>query len=62
MRGLAFNLINFEDTPIFKDSKEIKIIQKLPQKVAILKPDKGHGVVLLDNQDYVNSVEQLFKD
>ena len=62
MRGLAFNLINFEDSSIFKDSKKMKIIQQLRQKVAILKPDKGNGVVLLDNQDYVNSVEQLFKD
>ena len=62
MRGLAFNSINFEDTPIFKDSKKMKIIQQLCQKVAILKPDKGNGLVLLDNQDYVNSVEQLFKD
>ena len=62
MRRLAFNSINFEDTPIFKDSKKMKIIQQLRQKVAILKPDKGNGLVLLDNQDYVNSVEQLFKD
>ena len=62
MRGLAFNSINFEDTPIFKDSKKMKIIQQLRQKVAILKPDKGNGLVLLDNQDYVNSVEQLFQD
>ena len=62
MRGLAFNSINFEDTPTFKDSKKMKIIQQLRQKVAILKPDKGNGLVLLDNQDYVNSVEQLFKD
>ena len=62
LRWLAFNLINFEDVRIFKDSKKIKIIQRLRQNVAILKPDKGNGVVLLDNQDYVNSTEQLFKD
>ena len=62
LRGLAFNLINFEDARIFKDSKKIKIIQRLRQNVAILKPDEVNGVVLLDNQDYVNSTEQLFKD
>ena len=60
--GLAFNLINFEDGRIFKYSKKIKIIQQLRQNVAILKPDKSNGIVLLDNQDYVNSVEQPFKD
>ena len=52
----------FEDAHIFKDSKKIKITQQLRQNVAILKLDKGNGIVLLDNQDYVNSVEQLFKD
>ena len=62
LRGLAFNLENFEDAFIFKDSKKIKIIQKLYQNIAILKPDKVNCVVLLDDQDYVNSVEQLFKD
>ena len=51
-----------EDARIFKDSKKIKITQQLRQNVAILKLDKGNGIVLLDNQDYVNSVEQLFKD
>ena len=55
-------MVNFEDAGIFKDSKKIKIMQQLRQNVAILKPDKGNGIVLLDNQDYVISVEQLFKD
>ena len=55
-------MINFEDAGTFKDSNKIKIIQQLRQNVAILKPNKGNGVVLLDNQDYVNSAEQLFKD
>ena len=49
-----------EDARRFKYSKKIKIIQQLCQNVAILRPDNGNGVVLLDNQDYVNSAEQLF--
>ena len=28
-------------------------MQQLCQNVAILKPDKGNGIVLHDNQDYV---------
>ena len=30
--------------------------------VAILKPDKGNGIVIFDIKDYTNSVEHLFKD
>ena len=37
LRRLAFNLINFEDACIFKDSKKIKIIQWLQENVAVLK-------------------------
>ena len=55
-------MINFKDARIFKDSKKIKIIQQLRQNVAILKPDKGIGIVLLGNQDYIKLVEQLFKE
>ena len=62
LRGSTFNLINFEDARIFKDSKKIKIIQQLRRNVAILKPDKGNSVVLLGNQDYIKLVEQLLKD
>ena len=62
LRGLTFNLTNFKNARIFKDSKKMKIIQQLRQNVAILKPDKGIGIVLLGNQDYIKLVEQLFKD
>ena len=60
--GLAFNLINIDDTRIYKDSNKVKIIQELCKHAAILKPDKGNGIVLLDIKDYTNSVEHLFKD
>ena len=62
LRGFAFNLINIDDTRIFRDSNKVKIIQQLRKNVAILKPDKGNGIVLLDVKDYSNSVEHLFKD
>ena len=62
LRGFAFNLINIDDTRIFRDSNKVKIIQQLRKNVAILKPDKGNGIVLLDIKDYFNSIEHLFKD
>ena len=62
MRGLGFNLINTEDSRICKDSNHIKVIKQLRKDIAILKPDTGNGVVLLNNKDYTTSVGNLIKD
>ena len=51
LRGLAFNLIDVEDSGIYKDTNQIKVIKQLRKDIAILKPDKGNGVVLLNNKD-----------
>ena len=62
LRGLDFNLINIEDSRICKDTNHIKVIKQLREDVATLKPDKGNGVVLLNNKDYTTSFGNLFKD
>ena len=36
--------------------------KKLKERFAILKPDKGQGVVLLSKDTYTNTVERIFKD
>ena len=40
----------------------IKIIKQLRKDIAISKPDKENGVMLLNNKDYTTSVGSLFKD
>ena len=60
LRCFAFNIINIDDKRIFKDAKRIKLIKKLRQDVAILKPDKGNGIVLIDIPYYTNCVSRLF--
>ena len=35
-------------------SKHIKILKSLREKYAILKPDKGNGIVLIKKTDYEN--------
>ena len=62
LRGLDFNLINIEDSRICKDTNHIKVIKQLREDVATLKPDKGNGVVLLNNKDYTTFFGNLFKD
>ena len=43
--GIAFNLINIDNARIYKDSNKVNIIQELRKHVAILKPDKGNGII-----------------
>ena len=62
MRGLAFNLINIEDSRTYKDTNQIKVIKQLRKDSAILKPDKSNGVVLLNSKDCTKSVGNLFED
>ena len=40
----------------------IDAITTLKEKVVLLSPDKGNGVVLLDKADYTESLDQLFAD
>ena len=47
---------------IFRDKKMLDAIQDLKEKVVLLAPDKGNGVVVMDKEDYRNSLEQLFSD
>ena len=62
IRGFAFNYININDKQTFRDSKIIKLLKNLRKYVAILKPDKGNGIVLIDIKDYEHCVTTLFSD
>ena len=62
LRSLAYNLIDLENQQVIKDSKKMKILKKLRETCAVLKPDKGNGVVVIDIADYHNSVSTLFSD
>ena len=62
LRAMAFNLINIEEQQIFKDKQKIKILRDLKEKVVLLTPDKGNGVVIMDIKDYKDSMHALFSD
>ncbi|XP_066910788.1 uncharacterized protein [Clytia hemisphaerica] len=62
IRAFTFNLLDIDDKQIFKDSKHIKIIKNLNKNLAILKPDKGNGIVLLDKPVYRAALDKLFSD
>ena len=62
LRAMAFNLINIEEKQIFKDKRKIKTIRDLKEKVVLLTPDKGNGVVIMNINDYKDSMHALFSD
>ena len=62
LRSLAYNLIDLDNQQVFRDSKKLKILKNLRETCAILKPDKGNGVVIIDTADYHNSISELFSD
>ena len=59
---MAFNLIDIDNRQIYKDTKKVKVIQNLKEKLVLLSPDKGNGVVLMDRVDYKQSMEHLFSN
>ena len=60
IRAFASNLLDFENKQLKTDAKRIKVLKELRLKHAILKPDKGNGVVLIKTADYILSMNQLF--
>ncbi len=62
IKALACNFLDFEDRKMSEDAKHIKILKNLREKYAILKPDKGNGVVLIKKDDYVQCLSALFSD
>ena len=59
---MAFNLINIEEQQVYKDKAKIKTIRDLRERVVLLTPDKGNGVVIMDIKEYKDSIHQLFAD
>ena len=40
----------------------VKVSRNINEKCLILKPDKGQGILLINQNDYYNSMERLFND
>jgi hypothetical protein len=62
IKVLACNFLDFDDRQLNVDHKRIKILKDLRKKYAILKPDKGSGVVIINKEDYKNCMTGLFAD
>ena len=55
LRRVAFGLINFVDSRLYKNSNKVKLIQELRKNVTVLKPGRGNNIVLID----INTILKL---
>ena len=62
IKALACNFLDLDDRQLALDNKRNKILKHLHQRYAILKPDKGSGVVLIKKTDYKTYMTGLFSD
>ena len=60
LRAFAFSYLDLDDSRFGTDTKQIRILKTLRERFAILKPDKGNGVVLINKSDYVTSMKSIF--
>ena len=62
IKALACNIRNFDDRQLNIDNKRIKILKNLRERYAVLKTNKGNGVVLIKKQDYKICMTELFSN
>ena len=60
--AFPYNYLNLESEDFHLDRKQINVIQNLREKVMILKPDKGQGLVLVNKNHCIRNIECLFSD
>ena len=62
LRAFTYNYLDLESKDYHLDRKRVITTQNLREKVIILKPDKGQGIVLVSKYDYIGNIEFLFSD
>ena len=60
--AFSFNIRDINDKSVYRNSEKLKLIKDLSKDLAILKLDKGNGIVLIRNSGYYQSLESLFSD
>ena len=62
LRSFTYNCLDLDLKQYFTDRKRIRILSALSKDFAILKPDKGNGIVILNRSDYTKSLRSIFDD
>lgn len=62
LRAFVFNVLDFDDKRLKTDNKKIQRISDHLQNKVTRKPDKGEGVVTLNQTDNKMSMDPLFTE
>ena len=62
LKSFTYNYLDLDVKQLISGSKNIKTLRKIKDKCLIRKPDKGQGIVLVNRDDYNDSLENLFND
>ena len=60
LRAFTFSYIDLDLQEFKLGRKKIQILNDITVNFAILKPDKGNGIVVMKRSDYISSVKSLF--
>ena len=62
LKAFTFNYLDIDDRWYFHGNKRLNVLRELRNKFAILKQDKEQGTVLINHDDFINSLRKIFDD
>ena len=62
LRSFTYNCLDLDLKQYFTDRRRIRILSALSKDFAILKPDKGNGIAILNRSDYTKSLRSIFDE
>ena len=62
LKVFAFNYLDIDNKQYFLDNEHLNVLRELRNKFAILPPDKGRRIALINLDDLINSIRNIFDD
>ena len=60
LKAFTFNYLDIDDRRYFNDKKSSNELRELRKKFAILIPDKGQRITLVNHDVYINLLRKIF--
>ena len=62
LKSFTYSYLDLDFKNFRVDQRLIKVLRSLKERCMILKPDKRQGIVVVNKNDYYDSLDQLFND